>query len=68
VDAELIKVSVQINWGDCFYMGKVSILRYLGEDMSLSEDSLFELVEYDLGCTRDEFNHAYAEVIKAYTK
>jgi hypothetical protein len=41
---------------------------YLAENMLLRQDRLYELVENDIGCTREEFDLVFQKVIQAYLK
>jgi len=45
-----------------------SIFRHLAYDMAISKDKLYNLVYADTNCTSEEFDVAYGEVYKAYTK
>ena len=44
------------------------ICYYLAENILLRQDRLYELVENDIGCTREAFDLAFAELVKAYLK
>ena len=41
---------------------------YLAENMLLRQDRLYELVENDIGCTREQFDAVFQQVVEAYTK
>lgn len=45
-----------------------SIFRHLLHDMTVSKDRLYNLVCSDTSCTPEEFDKAYGEVYKSYTK
>jgi hypothetical protein len=41
---------------------------YLAENMLLRQDRLYELVENDIGCTREEFDLVFQQLVQAYIK
>lgn len=44
------------------------ICYYLAENMLLRQDRLYKLVENDVGCSKEQFDRIFEQVVQAYTK